>query len=69
MPVRSASLDGHARVNGGDAAHECGLLLALAARFAGQVVFVADVADELFGHVLQRHDAVGAAVLVDDHAR
>ena len=62
-------LDGHARVDGGDAAHECGLLLALAARFAGQVVFVADVADELFGHVLQRHDAVGAAVLVDDHGQ
>ena len=37
-----------------------------ARRLLGDVVLVADVADELLDQVLQRDDAVGAAVLVDD---
>ena len=62
-------LDGHAAVDGGDAVHEHvgGQLV-----FRGvlrQVILVANVADELLGHVFKRDNAVGAAVFINHHSQ
>ena len=55
------------------AVHINGTVMECGAHGAGcglrQIVFVANVAHELFGHVFQSHDAIGAAVFVDDHRK
>ena len=63
----SEILNRHTTFDSGDAIDERGTLRALAALFLRQIVFVANVADQLLRHILQRDDAVGTAIFVDDH--
>ena len=60
-------LDRHAAVDGRHAIDERGVRCGLAILGFRQIVFVVDVADQLLGHILKRHNAVRAAVLVNDH--
>ena len=62
-------LNGHAGFDRGHAIDERGAGGAFAALLAGQIVLIANIAHKLLGHILKRHDAVRAAVLVDDHGQ
>ena len=63
----SEILNRHTTFDSGDAIDERGTLRALAALLLRQIIFVANIADQLLRHILQRDDAVGAAIFVDDH--
>ncbi len=60
-------LNRHAAFDRGDAIDKRGTFRAFAAFLFRQIIFVANIADQFFGHILQRDDAVGAAIFVDDH--
>ena len=63
----SEILNRHTTFDSGDAIDERSTFRAFATLLLRQIVFVANIADQLLRHILQRDDAVGTAIFVDDH--